>query len=320
MIGEKKILEFYKSIAFTRCDDTGVAKYFSHEDFDALCCKAVEFESSKGHKLAGKEYFYEGYNPKRLIVFEHGIGGGHRSYMREIELLCRHGYRVFAYDHTGCMESGGENTGGMAQSLCDLNDCMNFIKKNDEYRNLDFSVIGHSWGGFSALNITALHPEISHIVVLSGFVSVEKLVEGYLGKMLKGCKNSFLDTEKASNPDFVGYDAAETLKNTKAKCLLIYSENDPVVKKMHYELLKDALAGRDNVEFLLESNKGHNPNYTHDAVEYLFDYTMAVRKKLKRNLLDTAQRKREFVSQYDWHRMTSQDEKVWNRIFDFLDK
>lgn len=320
MIGEKKILDFYKSIAFARYDDGGVAKYFSHEDFDSLNCKCVDFHSSKGHKLAGKEYFYDGFDERRLIVFDHGMGGGHRSYMKEIELLCRHGYRVFTYDHTGCMESGGENTGGMAQSLCDLNDCMSFLKSREEYKTLDFSVMGHSWGGFSTLNITALHPEISHIVVLSGFVSVEKLVEGFLGKFLNCLKKSFMDTEIGSNPEFVFYNAVETLKNTRSECLLIYSADDPVVKKQHFDLLKNSLSDRKNISFMLENNKGHNPNYAVDAVKYLAEYTSSLKKKMRRKQLVTDEEKNSFVSGFDWNRMTAQDEIVWNQIFEFLDK
>ena len=320
MILEKQIVDKYKKVTFRRCDDNGTARYFSYEDFDGLKREKYDFASSLGHKLSGNIYYYENYNPDRLVIFEHGFGGGHRSYMREIELLCRHGFRVFAYDHTGCMESGGENPNGMSQSLRDLDDCMKTLKADDEFRNLDFSVIGHSWGGFSSLNITALHPEISHVVVLSGFTSVKRLVDSIFSGIMRPYRNAVMELEKASNPDYVDFDAVETLKNTESKILLIYSDNDPIVRRDNFDVLKSSLDSRKNIEFILENNKSHNPNYTSDAVGYLGEYTISVKKKNFRKVLRTDEQKKEFVDSFDWNRMTAQDEKVWQKIFKFLDK
>ena len=64
------------------------------------------------------------------------------------------------------MESGGESANGLGQSLSDLNDCITALKKEEKLSGYDFSVMGHSWGGFSTLNIASFHPDISHIVVL----------------------------------------------------------------------------------------------------------------------------------------------------------
>lgn len=319
MIFENKIISVYRSMVYTRCDDIGNAYYFSVSDFDGLECEPYEFKSTLGHKLQGYIYFYDGFNTDRLVIFDHGFGGGHRSYMKEIEILCRHGFRVFAYDHTGCMESGGENTNGMSQSLRDLNDCINTLKADEQFRNLDFSVIGHSWGGFSSLNITALHPDISHVVVLSGFVSVEKIVNSFFSGILKGYRKAVMALEKTSNSQFIKYNAVESLAKTKAKVLLIYSDSDKMVKKSHYDMLKSALEGKENIKFILEHNKGHNPNYTRDAVEYLGKYSADVQKKTRKKLLETDEQKKAFVASYDWHAMTAQDDNVWNKIFELLD-
>ena len=246
------IMNYYRGIAYTRCDDRGIARYFSHEDFKGLCREPYIFKSSMEHDLSGNIYYYDNYNPDRLIVFDHGFGGGHRSYMKEIELLCRHGYRVFAYDHTGCMESGGDNPNGMSQSLRDLNDCLNTLKADDNFRNLDFSVMGHSWGGFSSLNITALHPDISHVVVLSGFSSVERLVNTFFDGILKRFRKDVMVLERSANPDFVSFDAVETLSRTNSEVLLIYSDNDKLVRKSHYDILKEKLKDKENIRFILE--------------------------------------------------------------------
>lgn len=320
MIFEKQILKIYKGMAYTRCDDMGTAFYFSAEDFNGLHKEEYAFKSSAGHNLKGYIYSYDNPIQGRLVVFDHGFGGGHRSYMREIEMLCSHGYRVFAYDHTGCMESGGETPNGMAQSLRDLNDCIAAIKADKRFEGLDLSVMGHSWGGFSTLNIAALHPDISHIVAMSGFVSVEMLINSYFGGILKPFRKCVMELEKQANPEFVKFNAVESLKKSSAKILLIYSDNDKkCAKTPHFDALNAALSGKSNVRLMLVKNKGHNPNYTEDAVKYLESYIALLTKKMKEKELATKKQKVDFVASFDWKRMTEQDKNVWSEIFKTLD-
>lgn len=320
MIFEKKILDIYRGMAFTRCDDSGNVFYFSADNFSGLKSEPYVFTASAGHQLQGYIYIYENPIPDRLVVFDHGFGGGHRSYMKEIELLCRRGYTVFAYDHTGCMESGGKDTNGMAQSLCDLNDCISTIKADSRFAGCSISVVGHSWGGFSTLNITALHPKITHIVALAGFVSVELLVNSYFGGVLKPYRKAIMALERQANPSFVGYNAIQTLASSPVKALLIYSDNDMRCHKaVHYDALEKALDGKENIRLMLVSGKGHNPNYTGDAVKYMDEFFTELTRKTKKKQLQTAEQKAAFRASFDWERMTAQDEAVWEEIFDFLE-
>lgn len=318
IIFKKKAINTYKGIIYKRCDDTGTVFFFSADDFPGLKTETLSFKASAGHTLEGCFYEYENAIPGRLIVFDHGFGGGHLAYMKEIEKLCRHGYKVFSYDHTGCMKSGGETPNGLGQSLCDLNDCITMLKNDERFKNYDISVMGHSWGGFSTLNISALHPEISHIVALSGFVSVQEMVNMLFPDKISCFRNLIFNLEKESNPESVKYHAVETLKNSDTKALLIYSDNDTRCKRIHYDILKEGLAEKQNVKFLLVQNKNHNPNYTEDAVNYLREFSSARAKFIhKKNITD--EEKAEFVASFDWDRMTAQDESVWNEIFNHLD-
>lgn len=320
MIFEKKVVGIYASQFLNRCDDKGLAHYFSHTDFPGLRQQPFHFKSSLGHDMKGWFYCYDMIVPGRLIVFDHGFGGGHRSYMKEIEMLCRHGYLVYTYDHTGCMESGGENPRGLAQSLHDLNDALNALKSTPGFKDLDISVMGHSWGAFSTMNITALHPEVSHIVALSGFVSVKEMVGQFFSGILRGYRKPVLKIEQEANPDFIKFNAVQTLADTAAKVLLIYSSNDKmVIREIHHDALVKGLSGKADVRILLEENKGHNPNYTTDAVAYLGEYTAAMTKGLKEKLLETEAERKAFREKWDWDRMTKQDENVWAEIFKTLD-
>ena len=321
MIFEKQIVNAYRAMAFTRCDDRGLAYYFSPSDFPGLQWEHYTFRSSMGHDLKGALYCYDAPRVDRLVIFDHGFGGGHRSYMKEIERLCRHGFLVLAYDHTGCMESGGESTNGMAQSLRDLNDCLTAVKQDPRFAGRELSVMGHSWGGFSTMNIAALHPEIRSVVVLSGFVSVPLLVNSYFGGLLRGYRKAILKLEQQVNPVFSAINGVESLNKTQASALLIYSDNDKLCrKKPHFDALMAGLKERESLELVLVGGKGHNPNYTADAVGYLGDYLAQVAKMTKRRRLESEEARKAFRESFDWDRMTAQDESIWERILGHLDR
>ena len=321
MLG-KKIETMYRAQLFARYDDTGSVFYFSAADFEGMRQVPFSFRASAGHRLQGYFYSYDGYKPGRIVVFDHGMGAGHRAYMKEIEMLARHGYLVFSYDHTGCMESEGAHTNGFGQSLRDLNDAISALKADPTWGKCEFSVMGHSWGSISTMNIAALHPDVKHVIGMAGPVSTERILRSMFGKgPMKLFFKRLWKLEQATNGDFVRYDASETLKNTTAQVLLIYSDNDAIVSRAaHFDVLKAALDGRDNVRLLLEHGKGHNPNYTADAVQYKDAFFAELTAKNKAKELETPEQKRAFVEKWDWDRMTVQDERVWQAVFETLEK
>ena len=319
MIFEKQVEDAFEKAVRVRCDDMGTAYYFSADDFPGLQKEAYAFENQKGERLQGYFYHYDSPKPYRIVVFDHGMGGGHRSYMKEIERLAREGYLVFAYDHTGCMESEGAHINGFAQSLADLHAALSTLEKDPDYSPYTFSVVGHSWGGYSTLNITALHPEITHVVAISGFLSVDRMLRQTFGGIMKPYYRRMRDIEHGANPDFADYSAEETLASYRGKALVIHSADDRVVhSKDHFRVLKKELAGRENIRFLEVDGKRHNPNYTEDAVRYKDSYLAELKNEGKKGHLKSEDAKRAFVSKFDWNRMTAQDESVWAEIFSTL--
>ena len=319
MIFQKQIEKIYKSNIFVRNDNSHGIFYFGPGDFPGLKSHAYDFKANAGHDLKGFFYHYDNPIPGRLLVFDHGMGNGHRAYMREIETLCKAGFLVYSYDHTGCMASGGESCGGFAQSLSDLDCCITALKQEAVLKDRKIAVMGHSWGGFSTMNIAALHPEITHVVSMSGFVSVELMLEQSFSGLLKAYRPGILELERQTNPRYADFDARESLKNANAKVLLIYSADDQIVHKaVHFDALRKALDGVEHVQFLLVDGKNHNPGYGDDAVVYKDAFFAEYTKAAKKKLLATPQQQKEFMARYDWLRMTKQDDAVWNEIITHL--
>ncbi len=312
----------YRNSVYTRTDETKAIYYFSHEDFPGLEKRPLAIHSSKGHRLQGYFYQYPDPKPKRIIVFDHGMGSGHRGYMKEIELLAKEGYLVFAYDHTGYMDSGGEDTGGFSQSLMDLDDVLTTLKKKEAYRGFEFSVVGHDWGGFAALNISKLHPDISRIVSISGYISVETMMKEKLGSFYK----KIYIKEKSQHPnylrlkDYMRFHAVRSLMRSRSRILIIHSSDDKVVScRKHFDVMREALAGYANITFLQVSGKGHYPHRAASAVKYRESFFKKYRRALKKNLLETERDMELFSEQFDWNFMTEQDMNVWARIFKTLE-
>lgn len=314
-----KITKVYRECAFSRNDRTDHVHYFTAKDFPNLRVTPYDFKSKKGHTLRG--YIYSTGEPSRtnIVIFDHGLGGGHTAYMKEIVTLANAGYTVFSYDHTGCMSSEGENTGGFSQSLSDLDDCLTTLKADPVYKDAEFSVIGHSWGGFAALNIAAYHPDVKKIVAMSGYISVWRMMEQMAGPLTKLLGSHLYEMEKESNPGFAEACAIKSLKDTDAKVLVIHSKDDHLTSfRYHFGTLKRAMKNKENIRFIALSGRRHNPSYTRDAVMYKADYFNTQSKLGKKGLLSTPENKQALIDNYDWHRMTAQDDSVWREIFDTL--
>ena len=168
------------------------------------------------------------------------------------------------------------------------------------------------------MNIGAIHPEITHIVSMSGFVSVERIVQQSLGP-LKAYAPAVVAREQRELPRHARYNGLESLEKTKAKVLLIYSEDDKTVHKaVHYDPLYIKFCDADHVKFLLLNGKNHNPGYECASVKYKDEFFAAYTKALKKGRLTTPEEQTKFMEQYDWWFMTNQDMQVWNAVFDHL--
>ena len=322
MILEKKILAIYEKKLLRRRDPDGRAHLLVKEDFPGLCAKEYSFTGDKGQTLFAYVYHRGEVRHDRLIMLDHGMGCGHSSYLAEIDAITRRGYTVFTYDHTGTHRSGGDSIGGFSQSLSDLDRAVKFVRSLDEFHDSKISVIGHSWGGFSTMNIPALHTDISHVVALSGFISPRVIQNQVSRGLLRIYRPTLYGVEKAALPEYARFDGRESIKAAKnTRALFIHSRDDKTCSfKMHFEELRRALEGEERIEFLAVDKKNHHPQYTCEAVEYKRRFSREMKRRIKNGTLDTDAEKAEFLSSYDRFKLYEQDEKLWDSIFEFLEK
>ena len=181
-------------------------------------------------------------------------------------------------------------------------------------------MVGHSWGGFAALNIAAYHPDVTHVVAMAGFVSLEAALGTWFRGPLSYFGKRIYAKELVADPEFAAANAITALARSHAKMLIMHSEDDPVVSfEKNFKVLHKALGKRSNITFLRLKGKRHNPNYTGDAVAYKDEFFKLYQKVKKNDELTTDDEKTAFLHMFDWHRMTRQDTRVWRMIYQTLE-
>lgn len=313
--------------------------YFSPEDFPDIKvesfdikgeCKVsmnetinkstVDIRVDRPVTLRGNFYYYDELKPDKLVIFDHGIGAGHLAYFKEIELLAKQGYTVYSYDHCGCVASEGEGIMGFAQGINDLDHVISAILADERFKGMNVKIVGHSWGGYSAMNNATLHSEVTHVVSLAGFLSARALIEQYLPKFVMKYSDEVMDRERRQNPKYADMDARESIARSMVKLFHIQSKDDQMVKyDLCFTLMEEGLRGREDTVLVSVDNKSHDPFYTERAVK-LENEKLAKQEALKKKgKLSTREEQDAFRESFDWNAMSEEDMDVWQQIFDFLE-
>lgn len=299
----------HKSVFGSRWQKDEYVNYYKPSDFQGLNVQKWQFNLGK-ETLCGEIYSYENAN-KGIVVFAHGMWSGMISYTQEMEYFARCGYKVFGFNYEGTDTSSGKNTRCLANSLRCLDAAVNYIKTN--YKEEKIFVCGHSWGGFATVNITKFHPDLAAVCGLAPFPSPKIAYKNLMPKPLMILVPFLLVIERIKSGSYATVSAANTLQKTTVPTLIVHSKDDYLLNFDTTTKVLQQTIKNDKVEYLIVNNKGHNPDYTEDAVEYM----KTTSAKLK-TLPDS--QKAEYKKSLDYHRMGALDQSVMNKIIDFFNK
>ncbi len=317
------------NIAFgKRCEGNQKLKYFTSDDFEGLeILRTIEVKSNKGQILRGNIYTDKSMKEyKGLIVFVHGMGGGHLSYTTEINTLARAGFMVVGYDNTGTCLSEGKNLRGFFQSVIDLDHVLNFIEKNEELNKYSIELVGHSWGAYTVCQSLQFNHNIKAVVAISGFNSSAKVVCDTM-KNETNINFSFLKPF-VTTINFLTFgkkatkDTINILKHTKVPALLLHGDADKSVY-IENSLVsnKEISKNNSNIKQIVYEGRCHNIYQTKESEEYLnitFGGLSELNKKYKGKPPEEEINK--IYDNIDYKRMTEEDEEVMNMIIKFLEE
>lgn len=305
-----------------RCEGNPYLQYFTAADFPNLTAEPVEFTGNRGQKLRGNFYAESGRQDfKALLVFAHGMGGGHLSYMTELDFFAKRGYLVLAYDNTGTMASEGKSLVGMPQAVSDLRCALHFAKQDVRTKDLPVVLAGHSWGGYTVCRVLYFHPQIAGVVAFSAPDDVPRLLCAQ-AKALTGKDLAFLEPflrmyERLRFGKAASMRTAEIIAQADIPVLLLHGERDTVVALEDAAATQDILKGYANIQVQMYPQKQHNVYATAEAEQYIADAFAELGVLSK----DTAQadKAKAYAETLDFRKMCEEDGEVMEAVAKFLD-
>ncbi len=304
------IIRLYEKNFLQRFDKDGAIPYYSAADFAGLSCEEGSFQNAAGIRICYFIYHYEKYDPHKLILFCPGIGPGHTPYLAEIETLCKAGFRVLTLDYTGCGASGGERLSSVNAPAKDALELLGLVRKEEEV-----IPVGHSLGGYTALTVAHLSPDVKRAVILSGFVSISDEMIGFVKLRLLADRVKIY--EKKLDPHYGAVDNRAYLRETTDKILWIHSTDDPLVN-YKYNAGQAEKAGNPNVRVITVEGKKHNPEYTKEALQTMNAWIGTYNRMVQNKELETLEAKKAYFEDKPIGRMTELDPAVFDEILRFI--
>ena len=199
---------------------------------------------------------------------EIGVEDGRRMTKRDyiVLLILLAVYSIVAFVNLGALRS--PNTVWTAEPgktvIVDLGDTRDVTELTEHLKITEEIIpVGHSLGGYTALNAVRLLPNAHKAVVISGFIGVSDLMMGFV--KLRLLANSVKRYEKKLMSQYGGADNLAYLASAKDKILWIHSSDDPVVNYKHNGGKVKKL-NNPNVRVITAENKKHNPQYAREAL------------------------------------------------------
>lgn len=310
------------NIAFNRRYDKTFLHFFTHKDFKGLEVEEIEFKSNNNNTLRGYIYYYPNENYKGLAVVSHGLGVGHLQYTCEIEHFAKLGFKVVAFDNTGCAKSDGEAINGLPQGIIDLKSCLEFIKTREDLKNYPKFLFGHSWGGYSTINVQPFTTKEDNIVCAATmgapFSSVDVFLESLtsVSKIFKFTRGFIAKIEKDLFGELSKMNTLASLNNTDYDVLLVHGTKDNICNyESNFKFVQERI-NKENIHFITVENKRHRPNISDIATAYdeVVGNDIANLKKQKA----TKEELKNYHDQIDYLKLVEFDNNVMNQIDEFI--
>ena len=284
--------------------------YYSYTDFVDLKQEAFSFTNSKGIKISYFYYYYPNYKKDKIILFLPGIGPGHTAYLKEIQEICKRGFKVLSLDYTGTDKSEGKYLGSLNTPTEDVNELLDYLTLDKEV-----IVIGHSLGGYTSLNLLNLRNDINKGVIMAGFLSVDSLINSLVKS--KFISKQILKYERKKYPNYYDLDNVSFLKESKKKILFIHSLDDQMVPyKSSLEVVEKL--NNENLITVTVDQRGHNPNYSEKASKYLQEVFGKYNELIKEKKIKTDKDKINYFKDVSLADLVEQDQKIIEEIINFI--
>ncbi len=250
--------------------------YLTYEDVAEDCPRQEITFPSDENTLQG--YLYGPEEAEAIVVLSHGLGSGADDYLADIVYFVHKGFKVFAYDNTGCYDSEGKGVRGLSQSVIDLDAALTWLERQEAYEDLPVLLYGHSWGGYAVCAILGYDHAITAAVSVSAYNSPMEMIrewcEDNIGPQLTWLETPYIWLyQKILFGGASNISAAEAIEESQVPVMVIHGTRDGTVSYDGASII----AHREEIEspkvrFVTCSEAGRNGHsnlfFSQDALDY----------------------------------------------------
>lgn len=336
-LAAKKGLEYGKVLAakeiynsfFKRHEKKELYKIYGEFDYsrvkDKINRTLFNFDTDSA-RLQG--YFYPAKTSKGVVIVCHGMRSGADDYLPFIMYFVNNGYSVFTYDCKGTYASEGNSTVGMCTPLIDLDYAIRYIKNNNELSKQPLYIFGHSWGGYAATSVLALHKNINAVAAIAPFNDAYTLITDkgtqftgpFSDDFIRGFPKDFLDAyQKELFKEYTEYTAVKGINSTDIPVFIAHGDRDFVISFNGQSVISHRKEIRSNNVFYYVTTKeqaGHETIlHSLKAIDY--------QKKVKEMFEDfedeidddlTEEQLTEFCNKIDHSLYSQVNEELMNKV------
>lgn len=296
-------LKVHNKLFNHRFEKNEYVKYYTYEEFNLNETK-IDIKVNK-ETIKGFIYTSNYYDSNKIVIYTHGFFSNHYAYMQDIAYLARY-YIVISFDILGVSESSGKNLKCFANATKSLDYVINYVKNN--YKNKEIYLIGHSWGAYATLSALKYHKDIKKVVAISGFISRKNAIKS----LIKSHKIlipfiHIIDSLKCIKYSLVNI--ITNLKRYRGNVLIISSIDDSVINYKENTLyLKNKFK---DFNYIIETNKSHNPQYKKESVDRLNVFLNNINKLKGSELIN-------YMKNTNYHLLGELDNNIMDNIVEFI--
>lgn len=315
------------NVAFgRRCEGNPDIKYYTAEDYDDLEALPVAFRSDKGQTLRGAVYTCRDTKPTALVIFAHGMGGGHLSYTTDIRTIAKAGFAVLAYDNTGTMASDGKALGSFYQAVKDLRAALEFAGRDERLSSYKIVLAGHSWGGYTVCQALAFAEErVKGVVAFSPPESIPGIMCDSMRQMLGIPMGWMRPAVWIASVIQGGWRSRRRcssvlLKTGSVPIMILHGDADTSVSLNNSPLSCSAVTEKENITAILYEGKAHNVYQTKESEKYLMETFAAIGETQKRYGKKgiPEEEKARLYGSIDYELIVREDGEVMKTVTDFI--
>ena len=307
-----------------RCEGNPHLRYFTHEDFEDLDARPVSFLSNRGQRLNGAVYTCREAEPSGLVIFAHGMGGGHLSYTTDIRTIAKAGFAVLAYDNTGTMASEGRSLRSFYQAVNDLRAALDFVHGDATLSKYRIVLVGHSWGGYTVCQALAFaEDQVAGAVAFSPPDSAAHVICDNMSQAVGIPMTWMLPALWAATVIRGGWSSRRNsssvlLKTDKVPVMILQGDADTAVLLKNSPLSNPKVMAKGNITGILYKGKAHNVYQTKESEKYLNEVFGAIAEAQKKYGKDIPADEKAKLYDIDYELIVREDDDVMRTVTNFI--